>query len=138
HTTDTVSAVAALALGARYFEKHITLDHTQDGPDHPFALEPGQMRTYADNLRDIDLATRGDGFSAPSQRELVNRAAYVKSLIARRDLPVGHVLSDADVYLARPGHGIPPFEMDLAMGRTLARPIAAETPLCWADLEKGD
>ncbi|MBQ9528446.1 MAG: N-acetylneuraminate synthase family protein, partial [Fretibacterium sp.] len=43
--------VAALALGAEYFERHFTLDRTWKGTDHAASLEPDGMRKLARNLR---------------------------------------------------------------------------------------
>ena len=38
HSTGIVSSVIAVTLGAKVIEKHITLDKSYPGPDHPFAL----------------------------------------------------------------------------------------------------
>ena len=42
--------IAAAALGAAFVEKHFTLDRTMSGPDHPFAVEPDELR--GDGRRD--------------------------------------------------------------------------------------
>lgn len=135
HTTDTIAAVTAVALGACCFEKHITLDHTQPGPDHHFALEPDAMGKCAGNIRDIALGLREAGFAGASEREMVNRATYVKSIVARRDLSAGHVIDAQDLYLARPGSGIQPCDMEKIIGQKLTRGVAAEALLSWSDLE---
>lgn len=43
--------VAALTLGATYFERHFTLDRTWKGTDHVASLEPDGLRRLARNLR---------------------------------------------------------------------------------------
>lgn len=43
--------VAALALGATYFERHFTLDRTWKGTDHSASLEPQGLQKLARNLR---------------------------------------------------------------------------------------
>ncbi|MCL2887936.1 MAG: N-acetylneuraminate synthase family protein [Elusimicrobia bacterium] len=48
--------VAALALGARYFERHFTLDRTWKGTDHAASLEPRGLMTLARDLRNADKA----------------------------------------------------------------------------------
>jgi N-acetylneuraminate synthase len=45
--------VAAMALGARYFERHFTLDRTWKGTDHSASLEPDGMRRLARDLRNV-------------------------------------------------------------------------------------
>ncbi len=42
--------IAAYALGARYFERHFTLDRTQKGTDHAASLEPDGMRRLQRDL----------------------------------------------------------------------------------------
>lgn len=48
--------IAALALGARYFERHFTLDRTWKGTDHAASLEPQGLLKLARDLRVSDLA----------------------------------------------------------------------------------
>lgn len=45
--------IAALTLGARYFERHYTLDRTWKGTDHAASLEPDGMRRLARDLRAV-------------------------------------------------------------------------------------
>ena len=45
--------IAALALGATYFERHFTLDRTWKGTDHAASLEPQGMMKLARDLRQV-------------------------------------------------------------------------------------
>lgn len=45
--------VAALALGATYFERHFTLDRTWKGTDHAASLEPQGLQKLARDLRQV-------------------------------------------------------------------------------------
>lgn len=45
--------MAALALGAEYFERHFTLDRTWKGTDHAASLEPDGLRKLARDLRHV-------------------------------------------------------------------------------------
>ena len=45
--------IAALALGATYFERHFTLDRTWKGTDHAASLEPQGMIKLARDLRQV-------------------------------------------------------------------------------------
>lgn len=54
--------VAALTLGATYFERHFTLDRTQKGTDHAASLEPDGFRRLVRNLSEANSAlTEWDG-----------------------------------------------------------------------------
>jgi sialic acid synthase len=48
--------VAALALGAEYFERHFTLDRTWKGTDHSASLEPDGFRRLTRNLKSAKSA----------------------------------------------------------------------------------
>lgn len=48
--------VAALALGATYFERHFTLDRTWKGTDHAASLEPDGMRRLSRDLANVAKA----------------------------------------------------------------------------------
>lgn len=51
HTESNLSAQLALAIGASYFEKHVTLDKSLEGPDHRFSADPSEMTSYASAIR---------------------------------------------------------------------------------------
>ena len=48
--------IAALTLGAEYFERHFTLDRAWKGTDHAASLEPDGMRRLARDLRNVSKA----------------------------------------------------------------------------------
>lgn len=56
HTRGTVVAVAAVALGAKMIEKHLTLNVADGGPDSSFSLEPHQFKNLVENCRDAEDA----------------------------------------------------------------------------------
>ena len=136
HALGAAPALQARAAGAMMFEKHVTLDRTQPGPDHGFAMEMQPFTAYVAALKETrrtDVAATAP-FLDPVERELEDRTQYVKSIITRRPLGAGHVLTLDDVYLARPGSGIAPDRLPRVVGRIVVRPISAETPLQWDDL----
>jgi N,N'-diacetyllegionaminate synthase len=136
HTVGTEDALTARRLGAMMFEKHVTLDRTQPGPDHSFATEMGPFKAYVEALKRQPVEDAAAGaFVEMSERERVNRLVALKSIISRRPLEAGHVLTPDDVYLARPGSGIAPASLPQVLGRRLARTVSGETPLQWEDVE---
>jgi sialic acid synthase SpsE len=139
HALGAAPALQARAAGAMMFEKHVTLDRTQPGPDHGFAME---MQAFTEYVAALKRTSRGGAapsapFLDPVERELQNRTQYVKSIITRRPLGPGHVLTMDDVYLARPGSGLAPDQLPLIVGRTVARAVPPETPLQWDHLASG-
>lgn len=58
HHLGTAVDVAAYALGARYIERHYTLDKTWKGTDHAASLEPDELKGLIDDLGNVSLAMR--------------------------------------------------------------------------------
>jgi sialic acid synthase SpsE len=131
HSLDGGTAVAAVALGARVIEKHLTLDRTQNGPDHHYALEPAEFIRMGQSIRIVERSL-GDGRKEPAAVERDKAAKYWRSLHAARDLTAGHVLTPDDVAVVRPNDGLHPRHLDAVQGMRLARATPAGTPLTWA------
>ncbi len=52
HSLDPVVApVGAVAIGATVIEKHYTLDRGLNGPDHFYAIEPGELKRMVEAIR---------------------------------------------------------------------------------------
>ncbi len=132
HTLSTLSAAVAVALGASMIEKHITLSRKDRGPDHPFALEPGEFKAMVDDIRSVESAyVRGAPFAGPSERERRKLPLYRRSLVASRRIAAGAVLAADDIKITRPGTGIAPKHLDEVIGRKASVEIPAETPITW-------
>ena len=56
HHNGIAADIAALALGARYFERHFTLDRTMKGTDHSASLEPQGLAKLVRDLNNVDKA----------------------------------------------------------------------------------
>lgn len=80
HETGLAPSLAAVALGATFLERHITLDRAIWGTDQAASVEIGGFERLVNNVRDIELAL-GDGVKKvyPSEmgsREKLRRARY--------------------------------------------------------------
>ena len=62
HSMGNVAAIAAVAMGAVAIEKHFTLDHTMEGPDHKASAEPGELKQLVEDLMLVHAA-QGDGMN---------------------------------------------------------------------------
>jgi sialic acid synthase SpsE len=132
HSLGTAVPIAAAALGAAFVEKHYTLDRSLPGPDHPFALEPGELQAMVTGIREAQAAL-GDGRKAgPSPEERVEMYSGARrSLIAARDLPAGTVLGEDMIVTKRPGTGIAPKHLELVVGRVLRVDVEEDDVLQW-------
>jgi N,N'-diacetyllegionaminate synthase len=134
HSAGTAIPIAAVALGACIIEKHFTLDCNMPGPDHRASLEPEGFLAMVEGIRQIEAAL-GDGVKVPAESEREIALVVRKSLVAAHDLAVGVVLSEDMLKAKRPGHGIPPSELQAVLGRRLRTNVASDELLEWAHLE---
>jgi N-acetylneuraminate synthase/N,N'-diacetyllegionaminate synthase len=134
HSGSNAVAAAAVALGARVIERHLTLDPTAPGPDHACSSSPEEFETMVSAIREVEQSL-GDGLKRPAPCELANRAVVRKSLVAARDLPVGAVVREEDLAIKRPATGIAPAHLELILGLTLQKPVARDHVLQWADFQ---
>ena len=122
HDSGIAMAVAGFMLGARVIEKHFTLNRAMKGTDHAFSLEPGGLTKMVRDLKRLKLAL-GDGKKITFASEKAPITKMGKSLVANRDLPQGHVLTSDDIAMKSPGGGIPPYEWENLVGKTLVQPM---------------
>lgn len=129
HTLGIGAAVAAVALGAKVIEKHLTLDRALPTPDRDFSLEPAEFRQLVDAChqahRALGNATYGLSTEDLRAREL-RRSIYAKKTILK-----GQKLRADDLSVLRPARGISPLEWDLVLERVATREISANTPVQW-------
>jgi N-acetylneuraminate synthase/sialic acid synthase len=134
HDNGISMPVAAYVLGARVVEKHFTLNRAMKGTDHAFSLEPQGLRKMVRDLQRARVAL-GDGTKTMYQSEAAPILKMGKKIVAARDLPAGHVLSFDDLAFKSPGDGLPPYEVDRVVGRTLRHPVLEETALTFELLD---
>jgi sialic acid synthase SpsE len=132
HSLGIAVPIAAAALGAAFLEKHFTLSRDMPGPDHPFALEPDELRAMVAGVREAQAALGNGRKEGPSPEEAAEMYTLGRrSLIAARDLPAGTVLERDMITVKRPGFGIPPKHLDIVLGRPLKQAVEADEILTW-------
>ncbi len=159
HTTDPelVPAVA-VAAGACLIEKHITLSRDLRGPDHPFALEPDEMRQMAAIVREMGMVPREKRLAAvgryfgedsgiailghgrkeimPSERPLY--PGDKRSVHAVRTIAVGETLGPHNLRVLRSERnlapGLHPRFWPTILGARAVRPLALGDGLRWEHL----
>lgn len=81
HHTGISVDVAALTLGATYFERHFTLNRASKGTDHAASLEPDGLRRLIRNLREAyDSLQDWDGQIKDEEMLQRNKLKKVKRL----------------------------------------------------------
>jgi len=133
HTVDILIAPVAVALGAQVIEKHFTLDHSLPGPDHQASLEPDRFVEMVKAIRNVECAL-GSGIKEPQESEIPIRAVVRRSVTLQHFLQAGASLTEPDLVLLRPGHGIQPSDIKKVLGRRVLKDLEAGHTLEWSDL----
>jgi len=128
HTPGIGVSPWAVAIGACVIEKHLTLDRSLPGPDHRASLEPEELVNLVQTIRDVDVAL-GDGIKRPMPSELSNKPRMQKSLVIRRDLCKGDIISAEDLTCKRPGTGLPPSWFDRVIGKRVVSNLSSNSIL---------
>jgi len=135
HTLGDFMAFAAATLGANLFEKHFTLSRSLPGPDQQGSMEPAELAELVKGIRAIDAARGSTKTIQPGEQEVRNMALH--SVVSVRDIPAGATIAAADVWVKRPGTGIPARQLDEVIGRVAKRTIPHDRLVRWDDLEPG-
>ena len=135
HTLTNDSAIAAVALGARAIEKHMTDARAEGGVDSEFSLEPKEFAALVKSVRVVESAL-GKPSDARGTRES-GEARFRKSLFAATDIKKGEVFTEKNVRSVRPGAGLPPKYYRQILGKRATQDISFASPLTWAMVEGG-
>lgn len=128
HSKGISIPTAATALGAKIIEKHFTLDKKLPGPDHQASLEPDELKSMVDSIRDVEMAM-GDGTKVVMPSELKNQHVVRKSLVASREIKKGEVFDENNIEVKRPGTGISPMCYWDFLGKKASSNFSPDQPL---------
>ena len=136
HSRDPlVAPMAAVALGANLLEKHFTLSNELPGPDHPFAVEPAELRLMVRRAREVEAALgSGEKRVQPVEAEL--RRFARRAIFAAQDIAVGEPFTRENLAVLRCGKltpGLPPSALESLLGRPARRALRAEEPVTAED-----
>lgn len=121
HTESNVAAIAAVALGASIFEKHIGFASSEDGE---FALSPKEFESYCKDIRDAWAALQ------PCEPECEKASRQMRrSIYAVKDIKSGEEFTQENIKVIRPGYGLRPQIYQDVLGKKAAQDIERGTAL---------
>jgi N-acetylneuraminate synthase len=135
HDTGTSISLAAVAMGARILERHLTLDRTMRGPDHKASLEPDQFAEQVRTVREVELSI-GVPHRWITRGETLNRRVLGKSLVAATDIPADTPIARSMLTSKSPGLGLSPQFLEKLIGRRLPRPMVRDEMFRQSDIEE--
>ena len=132
HTLGVIAPIMSIAKNACIIEKHFTMDKNMEGWDHKVSADPAELKAICD-------AARSGYNMLGSYRKVVvedekRREEFKRSIVAKHDMPAGHVLTMDDLDYKRPGTGISPKYYEMVLGRTLKHDVKYDDIFQWGDL----
>lgn len=125
HTIGIAAPIAAVAMGAKIIEKHITIDRRMKGTDQAGSLGPDGMNRMIRDIRLLemwegveDIFIEGDTESARMKLE--------RSVASNRPIRAGEVIGEADIHLLSPGDGYKWRDRGQVIGRRAAADIPVD------------
>lgn len=136
HTPGHSTVLGAVALGARFVEKHFTDDTTREGPDHPFSMTPVSWRDMVDRTRELEAAL-GDPVKRVAGNERDTVVVQRRCVRAAAAVAAGTRLTrqHLDVLRPAPEGAILPYDIDHVIGRRLRRAVTGGEALRWTDFD---
>ncbi|APZ49659.1 pseudaminic acid synthase [Jeotgalibaca sp. PTS2502] len=130
HSLGSTVAIGAVALGARFIEKHVILDRSIGGPDSSFSMEIDEFKEMVDEIRHIESAL-GEITYDLNEKTKKNRE-FSRSLFFTEDIKKGEVISEKNMRSIRPGYGLHPRNYNKIIGRQVSKDIDRGTPVDWS------
>ena len=135
HTMETINPIAATALGAKVYEKHITLDKRMNGPDHRMSMNEKELYQNIQLIRKTEDAL-GSKNKYVLKEEKENRIKLRKSLVAIKNIKKNTILKKNMIGIKRPGNGLEPKYMYKIIGKTVKSDIKIDEIIKFNMLKK--
>ena len=105
HSKSTIVPAISVGAGARFIEKHITLDNKMLGPDHSSSLNPKDFKEMVQNIR-LAEKSMGSYEKKVSKSEKKNLKIIRKYIVARKIIKKGERFSKKNICPKRSNGGI--------------------------------
>lgn len=129
HSMGHVVATAAVALGAKVVEKHLTLSRADGGADGAFSMEPAEFKAMVDNIRIVEKALGCVTYELSPGQE--REREHSRSLFVARDMKAGEIFTPENLRSVRPGCGLHTRYYESLLGKRITRDAALGTPMSW-------
>lgn len=127
HSMGSIGAVTAVALGASVIEKHFCLGREIENPDSTFSMNPDEFKQMVTDIRQTEKAI-GKVQYGPAKQEKDN-VGFRRSIFCVKDIKKGERITEENIRVIRPGHGLAPKFYPEVLGQTALQDIKRGMPL---------
>jgi N,N'-diacetyllegionaminate synthase len=118
-------AIAAVAMGAKVIEKHVTLNKKMNGTDHLASIDMGELKLMVDGIRQVEKSL-GTGKKKKYKSEEVLISILGKSIATKVPLKAGSILRKEDLTTKGPYTGISAKNFYQVIGKKLLKDKLAD------------
>ena len=129
HTTDALSSIISVSLGAKVIEKHFCLSHDLKNPDESFSMDVEEFKSFVSDIRKTEKALGAFKYGATGKQK--ENLKFRRSLFIVKDVKKGEVFTEDNVRSIRPHYGLKPMFLDDVLGKKANKDIKKGTPLKW-------
>lgn len=115
--------VAAIGLGARVVEKHITDDRSREGTDYISALDSEGFAKFVEKVDAVNGAFSGKRPDEFTEAEGEYRQSVKRRVVAGTEIPTGTTITEERITLLRADDGIKANRLDVVLGRKSQRSL---------------
>lgn len=119
HSIGVTAPLAAVALGARIIEKHVTLDTNMKGSDHAGSADIETFHSMVNQIRLLEQALGEEKFIQDSSFIAETKVKLERSLAFKDNYPVGHIITADNFHMLSPGNGLKWDDVEDLVGREL-------------------
>ena len=134
HSLGAWAANAAVALGSTVIEKHIRLEDGPKTADYDHSLTETEFTNFVLSVRNVEQGMLENSDRLSDEEILVKQRAR-RGLYANTDLPVGHIITQADLAFLRPESDFSPMMGFEVVGKKLLKMIEKGDPIGRSDLQ---
>ena len=120
HSLGNEAAIAAVAMGAKVIEKHVTINKKMKGPDHSSSMNSNEFINFVKAIRRTEQML-GKKQKAVSKSERKNIKIARRSIYAKNDINKGNVILESDLIMLRPNIGLSPMKIGKVIGKKSKR-----------------
>lgn len=133
HSSDNYACIGAVAKGAKYIEKHFTLNKRDEGPDHAISADINDFKALVQGIRIMEKCC-GKSEKKIYEEELPVIEMARHSLVLLKDVQAGKKLTEDNLGTKRPGDGIPANKYYNFLNKTVKKTLIKNTLLHPEDL----
>ena len=126
HTLGCDAAMVALGKGSVVFEKHITLNKKNPGPDHHYAMNPQEFKTYVRKLKNCyKMLGDSEKKMLDDEKKIARRdGLYFKNFKRQNAL-----IKKDDLYIKRPCLGLRAKYLSRIINKRLIKGVKKHSPV---------